>query len=132
MEQKMSMIKTVTYHSIPVYVSDEHTKYFLFDIYLPETYDEESILLVTRIIEQLRHDFILDKKNIDRTISSFLDTLPFYSFNFLHFQVKQSSNVRFTEEGLTTFYIGEKFFPLSTVEKDDLLICLALAAVYVK
>jgi hypothetical protein len=129
MEQKN--FKTVTYHSIPVYVSDEHTKYFLFDIYLPETYDEESILLVTRIIEQLRHDFILDKKNIDRTISSFLNTLPFYSFNFLHFQVNQSTS-RYTEEGLTTFYIGEKFFPLSTVEKDDLLICLTLAAVYVQ
>jgi len=121
----------VTFHLIPVYVSDEHTKYFLFDIYLPEKYNEKSLLLVTRIIEQLRNEFILDKKNIDRTFFAFLDTLPFYSFNFLHFHEKPA-DIRYTEEGLTTFYIGEKTIPLSSIEKDDLMICLALAEVYVK
>ena len=124
-------ISTVSFLSIPVFVSDDHTRYFLFDIHFPEKYNEESLLLVTRLIVQLRHEFISDKKYIDRVLVGFFESLPFFSFNYFFFN-NPTQQTRFSEEGVKKLHIGENTFELSSIEQDEILLCLALSKVYFK
>ena len=119
-------ISTVSFFSIPIYVSDNHTRYFLFDIHFPEKYCEESLVTVTRFLVRLRQDFISDKKNIDRVIASFFDSLPFFGFNYFFFHPQQQLS-RYSDEGIDKLLIGEKSLQLSGVENDELSVGLVLA-----
>ena len=124
-------ISTVSFLSIPVFVSDNHTRYFLFDIHFPEKYEEDSLLLVTRLLVQLRHEFISDKKHIDRVLVGFFESLPFFSFNYFFFN-NPTQQTRFSEEGVSKLHIGDKSFELSSTDNDETLFCLALSKVYFK
>jgi len=119
-----------TFQSIPIYVSDEKTRYFLFDILLPHEYDEASILLVSRLLIQLRNDCNNDRHEINRMVAQFLESLPFFSFNYFFFQQPQEDVVRYSDIGITSLHIGDKTFSVSTKENDECIVCMTLMKVY--
>lgn len=127
----LKMVNKLTFLSIPVFVSDSHTRYFLFDIHFQEKYNEESLLLVTRLLSQLRQEFNSDKNNIDRVLVQFFESLPFYSFNYFFFS-NLTYQTRYSDEGITTLHVGDKSFALSSIENDEILLCMALSTVYFK
>jgi hypothetical protein len=125
------MNKTYKFRSLPVTVADETQRYDLFDILLPYEYDEESILLVTRLLGQLRSECNNDRNQISRMVSQFLDSLPFFNFNYLFFATPREKN-QFSETGITYLYIGDKQFTLSTIDHDECMICITLMKVYLE
>jgi hypothetical protein len=126
------MNQSISFRMVPVYVSDEESRYFLFDMLLPHQYDEKYILLISRLFLQLRGELNNDKHNIDRVVASFFDSLPFYSFNFFYFHDIQEQQRRFSDKGILCIHVGDKTFTLSSMENEEAIVCMTFMKTYIE
>lgn len=124
------MSQSISFRMVPIYVSDEESRYFLFDMLLPHDYDEKTILLISRLFLQLRCDLNNDKHNIDRVIAGFFDSLPFYSFNFFYFHDIQEQQQRFSDKGISCIHVGDKTFTISSMEHEEAVVCMTFMKMY--
>jgi hypothetical protein len=119
---------SVSFRTIPIFVSDSSVRYFLFDLLLPTSFSETSISSCVYMLQSLRYQLV-NQKSIDTTVASWLDTLPFVQFNYL-FLPTSNTLLRTSDEVVTTLHVGDTNFPLSTMEKDDIVMCMTIMKVY--
>jgi hypothetical protein len=119
---------SISFRTIPIFVSDSSVRYFLFDVLLPTTFSETSTLACTSMLQSLRYQLV-NQKSIDTTVASWLDTLPFVQFNHL-FLPTSTTLLRTSDDAVTTLHVGDTCFSLSTMENDDTIMCMTIMKVY--
>ena len=119
---------SVSFRTIPIFVSDSTVRYFLFDLLLPTTFSETSISSCVSMLQSLRYQLV-NQKLIDTTVATWLDTLPFVQFNYL-FLPTSNTLLRTSDDAVSTLHVGDTSFSLSTMENDDMIMCMTIMKVY--
>jgi hypothetical protein len=125
---KTQIHMSVSFRTIPIFVSDATVRYFLFDVLLPTSFSETSTLSCVSMLQSLRYQLV-NQKSIDTTVASWLDTLPFVQFNHL-FLPTSNTLLRTSDETVSTLHVGDTSFSLSTMENDDTVMCMSIMKVY--
>lgn len=122
------MTQIVSYRTVPISVSDEKETYYLFDLLLPMTFCEKTMINIIQSISNIRSRFS-GKNLIDRELVMFFESIPYTQFNYISIPVA-NEELRTSILPLTTILIGTNSFPLSPLERDDISVCLALVKSY--
>jgi hypothetical protein len=125
---------TITFIKLPVSVCDSKNEHFLFYILLPSTCDEQVNLFIINFLSKLRSVFA-NQKQIDSILSSFLDSLPYITFNHIYI-LSQDDEMNRLSDGLQKIKIGTKVFSLNNQEHSDFyfnnMVCMYIMNFYMK
>jgi len=121
---------TVTFFKLPIFVSDSINEYHLFDILLPSIFSDTITLSILSLLCKMR-SILLNQKNVDGILSSFIDSQSYSTLNhifMIEFEKKKES------DGLKKIKIGSKIFSLNNQENSDFyfhsMICMYIMNFY--
>ena len=120
MINKSKMDKTV-FIKIPVSVCSKTETFPLFELLLPEKFNEHHIKNILIIIEKLSNSYV-EQNRIDYILAEFLNRLSFIFFNYI--LIDNSQLGRLSSDKIEHIKIGSEQFPLLDTSHVDLCIMI--------
>lgn len=114
---------SITFLTVPVYAEDEESSFFLFDLLLPVSCEDQVVLNIVKIISRLC-SYLIGSTNVDVSLANFFNNQAFYYFNFMH--IGETPEISRVTSGITHIRMKDYRFPLGTLkdEEQKMVICL--------
>lgn len=105
----------ISFIKLPIHVADSNESYHLFDMLIPSEFNEKDNLMIVGLLRKLRPLFA-NNRNVDTILSSFLDSQPFITFNYIYMY---ETDARVSENDLEWILVGDKKFSLDMQDESD-------------